>query len=66
MIADIDNEDDLHEQLDELYKITLEHQIKVVATKIENPEMLSILWQTGINYIQGFSLQEPNTIIAYE
>ena len=66
VIANIDNEVDMHEQLDELNKITLEQKIKVVATKIENPEMLSILWQTGINYIQGFSLQEPVTVIAYE
>lgn len=66
VIANIDNEDDLHEQLDELYKITLEQQIKVVATKIENPEILSTLWQTGINYIQGFSLQEPTAVITYE
>ncbi|RMG33153.1 MAG: EAL domain-containing protein [Gammaproteobacteria bacterium] len=38
--------------------------IRTVATCIENANTLAALWNIGINYVQGYFLQEPTPSIA--
>jgi multidomain signaling protein FimX len=52
------------QRLIELNRYAYDRQIKIVASRIEQPDILSHLWKIGINYIQGFSLQEPHNQIA--
>lgn len=66
VISDIDTNEDIRQHLVELSRVSHERRIRTVATKIEKPEVLSILWNIGINYIQGFALQEPSATINYE
>ena len=51
-------------KLIELNHFAYENKIKIVATRIEKPDLLSDLWEIGINYIQGFSLHEPAAEIS--
>ena len=46
-------------QLQELGKLT-------IVPMVENANVLSTLWQAGVNYIQGHYLQEPTTEMDYD
>jgi diguanylate cyclase (GGDEF)-like protein/PAS domain S-box-containing protein len=42
------------------------HDVKTIATGVEDANSLAILWTAGINYIQGYFLQEPSESISYD
>jgi len=45
----------------------LEHRgVKSVATGVEDSQSLAYLWTAGVDYAQGFFLQEPSETITYE
>ncbi len=37
-----------------------------IAEFVEDANSLAVLWQTGVNYIQGHFLQEPNAAMNYD
>lgn len=39
---------------------------KTVASSVEDAGSLAILWNVGVNYIQGYFLQEPSSTITFE
>lgn len=39
---------------------------KTVATGVEDANSLAILWNMGVNYLQGYFLQEPSEVISYD
>ena len=39
---------------------------KTVAMSVEDAGSLAILWNIGVNYIQGYFLQEPSSTITFE
>ncbi len=39
---------------------------KTIASNVEDAGSLAILWNVGVNYIQGYFLQEPSSTILYE
>ena len=39
---------------------------KTIASSVEDANSLAMLWNTGINYIQGYFLQEPSSAIVFE
>jgi EAL domain-containing protein (putative c-di-GMP-specific phosphodiesterase class I) len=53
-------------QLKALHEIIVSHQVKTVATGVEDANTLAILWNLGVHYIQGYFLQEPSETIAYD
>jgi EAL domain-containing protein (putative c-di-GMP-specific phosphodiesterase class I) len=53
-------------QLKDLHDLITAHKAKTVATGVEDANTLAILWNAGVNYIQGYFLQEPSEIIAYD
>lgn len=40
--------------------------VKSVATGVEDSQTLAYLWTLGVDYAQGFFLQEPSATIGYE
>jgi len=42
-----------------------DYGIKTIATAVEDANSLAVLWTVGINYIQGYFLQEPSDTIAF-
>lgn len=65
VLESIQSSDEDKQRLIELNRYAYDRQIKIVASRIEQPDILSHLWKIGINYIQGFSLHEPNSQIAF-
>jgi len=56
----------LQERLRELNGRLQALGLKTVATSVEDANSLAVLWNTGVNYIQGNFLQEPAASIAYD
>ena len=53
------------DKLTEINSCIQEHGIKTIATAVEDANSLAVLWTVGVNYIQGYFLQEPSTTIAF-
>ena len=43
-----------------------ENKIKVIASQVENAEILPILYGLGVDYVQGYSISEPSTRLEYQ
>jgi EAL domain-containing protein (putative c-di-GMP-specific phosphodiesterase class I) len=39
-------------------------KIETVAERVENANTMAVLWQLGVNYIQGNYVQEPEVVMA--
>ena len=42
------------------------NEYKTVASGVEDAASLAILWNVGVNYIQGYFLQEPSNTITFD
>ncbi|MBF0256541.1 MAG: EAL domain-containing protein [Gammaproteobacteria bacterium] len=42
------------------------HGIKVIAGEVEEADCLRTLWSAGVDYLQGYLLQEPTESISYD
>ncbi len=49
-----------------IHQMINESGAKTVATGVEDANSLAILWNLGVNYLQGYFLQEPSEIISYD
>lgn len=54
------------DKMNSLNEIAHSYNIKTVATGVEDANSLAILWTVGVNYIQGYFLQEPSDSISYD
>jgi len=54
------------DELNSLNKIAISHGAKTIAMGVEDANSLAILWTVGVNYIQGYFLQEPSESITYD
>lgn len=57
------------EQQDELQGLNQQLQengIKTIASGVEDANSLAALWNIGVNFIQGYFLQEPSLSISFE
>ncbi len=63
---DIQNNSEGPETLTNLIKHLLEANKITVVPFVENANVLSTLWQTGVHYIQGHYLQEPTASMNYD
>lgn len=62
---DLNNADN-REQLKELVEAAHAQGKLTIAPFVESAGMLSTLWQIGVNYIQGYYLQEPTEGMTYD
>lgn len=63
---DIQNNNESPETLTNLIKMLLEANKITVVPFVENANVLSTLWQTGVHYIQGHYLQAPADAMNYD
>lgn len=61
-LTEIHRRDALNEML-----VNIHSRAKLsIVPKVESASMLATLWQAGVNYIQGFYLQEPSHSMSYD
>ncbi|HEX7028063.1 MAG TPA: EAL domain-containing protein [Gammaproteobacteria bacterium] len=59
VVTDIHKNPEKKEAVREIVKKARENNIKVVATQVENAEVLPALYELGVDYIQGYVIAEP-------
>ena len=64
LMRDLATNEKQQKALSELHANLEGRGLKTVATTVENPGSLAILWNMGVNYIQGFFLQKPVTSVV--
>ncbi|NJN46605.1 MAG: EAL domain-containing protein [Candidatus Competibacteraceae bacterium] len=63
---DVGNDADKQEQLQELVVRLETLETATIVSGIEDMRALPILWSLGINYVQGFFLQQPYEEMTYD
>ena len=65
-IEDLASSQEKQDQLNALNNMAQSYDTKTVAMAVEDANSLAVLWTVGVNYIQGYFLQEPSETISYE
>ena len=52
--------------IERLVKITKRNDVKTIAKSVENANVLAILWNIGINAVQGYFLQKPTKKMIFD
>ena len=54
------------DRMTDLNRSLQEGGYKTIASSVEDASSLAILWNVGVNYIQGYFLQKPSSTITYD
>lgn len=54
------------DSLNSINQVVQSYKKKVVAVGVEDANSLAVLWTIGVNYIQGYYLQEPSEQINFD
>ena len=65
-IEDLASSQEKQDKLNSLNTMAQSYNTKTVAMAVEDANSLAVLWTVGVNYIQGYFLQEPSETISYE
>jgi len=52
--------------IENIQSMATECAIKTIAKSVENAEVLSTLWNMGVNSVQGYFIQEPNETMRFD
>jgi len=66
LVEGIAGNQELQDSLVKLNTETQGHGVKTIVMGVEDANSLAVLWTIGVNYIQGYFLQEPSDNISYE
>lgn len=54
---------DTHKRMSALMELAKQRRIKVIVSHIEDANVMARLWQMGVNFIQGYHVQEPEVVL---
>ena len=57
------DERDTQKKMGELLAIARRRGIKTIASHVEDANVMARMWQLGVNYIQGYHIQEPEVVL---
>jgi diguanylate cyclase (GGDEF)-like protein/PAS domain S-box-containing protein len=66
IITKLTSDKDAQAKVKEITDLAAEHNKKVIANSVEDPHTLATIYSTGIDYIQGYFLQEPTAEMDYD
>jgi EAL domain-containing protein (putative c-di-GMP-specific phosphodiesterase class I)/PleD family two-component response regulator len=66
MIRDLEGDHGRQLQLVAVVQQSIEHDAEVIAGFVESAACLKLLWQSGVQYIQGNFLQEPDETLGFD
>ena len=64
LMQGIARESHLQQKVGDLIGEAREKNIATVAERVEDANTMAVLWQLGVEYIQGYQVQEPEIILA--
>jgi multidomain signaling protein FimX len=57
------NEPAMQKKMAELMELAKQRNIKTIVAHVEDANVMARLWQLGVNYIQGYHIQEPEVVL---
>ncbi|HUR41699.1 MAG TPA: EAL domain-containing protein [Verrucomicrobiae bacterium] len=57
------NDPMLQKKMAELMDVAKQRSIKTIVGQVEDANAMARLWQLGVNYIQGFHIQQPEAVL---
>ena len=66
LIGSLTSSKESQDKVNEISALASEGNKKVVANAVEDPHTLAMIYSTGIDYIQGYFLQEPTPTMDYD
>jgi diguanylate cyclase (GGDEF)-like protein/PAS domain S-box-containing protein len=57
---------ELQERIAEYVGKAGERGIRTIAERVEDANTMAVLWQAGVEYLQGYQVQEPEVVLAEE
>ena len=57
------NDKDVHRKMTQLMELAKQKNIKTIVCHVEDANVMARLWQMGVNYIQGYHVQEPEVVL---
>jgi len=66
LMQGIAREPHLQTKVSDLVAEASEKGISTVAERVEDANTMAVLWQIGVEYIQGYQVQEPEIVLAEE
>jgi diguanylate cyclase (GGDEF)-like protein/PAS domain S-box-containing protein len=66
IIGKLSSEKEAQDKVNEITTLAAESDKKVIANAVEDPHTLATIYSTGIDYIQGYFLQEPTAEMNYD
>jgi multidomain signaling protein FimX len=57
------NDKETHRKMTSLMELAKNKHIKVIVSHVEDANVMARLWQMGVNFIQGYHVQEPEVVL---
>ena len=57
------NDRDVQKKMTNLMEIAKQRSIKTIVSHVEDANVMARMWQMGVNYIQGYHVQEPEVVL---
>lgn len=57
------NDKETHRKMVSLMESAKHKQIKIIVSHVEDANVMARLWQMGVNFIQGYHVQEPEVVL---
>ena len=57
------NDKELQKRMSLLMEVAKQKKIKTIVSHVEDANVMARLWQMGVNYIQGYHVQEPEVVL---
>lgn len=54
---------DVQKKLSELVELAKQKRIKTIVSHVEDANVMARLWQMGVNFVQGYHVQEPEVVL---
>lgn len=59
-------EKDIQKKMSALMEMAKQRRIKTIVSHVEDANVMARMWQMGVNYIQGYHIQEPEVVMLSE
>jgi EAL domain-containing protein (putative c-di-GMP-specific phosphodiesterase class I) len=66
LIGQLRNNKDVEKKIKSIIDAARENEIICIAECVDDANLLALLWQNGVDYIQGYFVQEPDKELGYE
>lgn len=57
------NDKDIQKKMSQVMEMAKQRRIKTIVSHVEDANVMARMWQMGVNFIQGYHIQEPEVVL---